>query len=110
MRIRVRLIAVATLALALTGCWVLDELDDGNKKMDLYMKKKPEQEEPPAAPLASLPTGKRQRVGDYFASQKNPKTFTPGSVSSDIVKCKLGGATQFMKQTECLSRGGSPVR
>lgn len=110
MRIRVRLFAVAAFALALTGCWVLDELDEGNKKMDLYMKKKPGQEEPPAAPLASLPSGKRQRIGDYFAGQKNPKTFTPGSVSGDIVSCKLGGTTQFMKQSECINRGGSPAR
>jgi hypothetical protein len=110
MRTRLRLFVVAMLAAALSGCWVLDELDDGNKKMDLYMKKKPEAEAPSAAPVASLPTGKRQRVGEYFASQKNPKTFTPGTVSGEIVRCKIGGATQFMKQTDCVNRGGSPAR
>jgi hypothetical protein len=103
---RMRIFAVALLAVALAGCGVLEELNEGNKKMDLYMKKKPGGEEAGDAP--SAPSGKRQRVGEYFASQKNPKTFTPGTVSTEIVSCKLKGETQFMKQTECVSRGGVP--
>jgi len=105
---RMRIFGVALLAAALAGCGVLDELEEGNKKMDLYMKKKPNAEEPGDAPY--VPSGKRQRVGEYFASQKNPKTFTPGTVSTEIVRCKLKSGTQFMKQTECVSRGGVPGR
>jgi hypothetical protein len=55
-----------------------------------------------------VPSGKRQRLGDYFASQKNARTLTPGERSSDIVSCRLDGGMQFMKQAECLSRGGVP--
>jgi hypothetical protein len=102
-----RIFGVALLAVALAGCGILEELNEGNKKMDLYMKKKPGSEEPADAPA---PGGKRQRVGEYFASQKNPKTFTPGTVSTEIVSCKLKSGTQFMKQTECVSRGGVPGR
>jgi hypothetical protein len=105
---RMRIFGVALLALALVGCGILDELNEGNKKMDLYMKKKPGAEEPGDAPAA--PGGKRQRVGEYFASQKNPKTFTPGTVSGEIVSCKLKSGTQFMKATDCVSRGGVPGR
>ena len=104
----VRIFGVALLAVALAGCGVLDELEEGNKTMDLYMKKKPDAEEPADGPAA--PGRKRQRVGEYFASQKNPKTFTPGTVSTDIVSCKLKSGTQFMKQAECVSRGGVPGR
>jgi hypothetical protein len=99
-------VALLAVAVALAGCGVLDELEEGNKKMDLYMKKKPSADEPSDAPTA--PGGKRQRVGAYFASQKNPKTFTPGTVSSEIASCKLKSGTQFMKTTDCLSRGGVP--
>jgi len=105
---RMRIFGVALLAVALAGCGIFDELNEGNKKMDLYMKKKPGTEEPGDAP--SAPGGKRQRVGEYFASQKNPKTFTPGTVSTEIVSCKLKNGTQFMKQTDCVSRGGVPGR
>lgn len=103
-----RILTVALLAVALAGCGILDELNEGNKKMDLYMKKKPGAEESDdAAPARG---GKRQRVGEYFASQKNPKTFTPGTISAEIVSCKLKSGTQFMKQAECASRGGIPGR
>lgn len=104
---RMRIFGVALLAIALSGCGVLDELEEGNKKMDLYTKKKPEAEQPADAPGSPR---KRMRASEYFANQKNPKTFTPGTVSDDIVSCKLGGGTQFMKKTECASRGGVPGR
>ena len=105
---RMRIFVAALLAVALAGCGIMEELNEGNKKMDLYMKKKPSAEAAEDAP--SAPAGKRQRVGEYFASQKNPKTFTPGTVSTEIVSCKLKSGTQFMKQTECASRGGIPGR
>jgi hypothetical protein len=104
----VRTFGVALLAVALSGCGILDELNEGSKKMDLYTKRKPDAEEPAGG--AAAPGRKRMRAGEYFASQKNPKTFTPGTVSDDIVSCKLDAGTQFMKKTECASRGGVPGR
>ena len=76
-----------------------------DRKLDLYTGKgmAVEREEEPVAP-----TRGGQRIGDYFASQKNARTLTPGQVSGEIVSCKLGGGTQFMKQSECVSRGGVP--
>jgi hypothetical protein len=104
---RIRVLGMALLAASLSGCWVLDELDEGSKKIDRYTSKgmAVEEEEPAPAPA---PGGKRQRLGEYFASQKNARTLTPGERSSDIVSCKVDGGTQFMKQAECLSRGGVP--
>ncbi len=103
---RIRVFAVALLAATLSGCWVFDELDEGNKKIDMYTakgKNAPEPEEEVARP----PSG-RQRIGAYFANQKNARTLTPGQVSGDIVSCKLKSGTQFMKQSDCASRGGIP--
>ena len=102
---RMRVAGVAVLAAALSGCWVLDELDAGNKKMDTYSHRKPESD---AAEEAAPPAHKGPRAADYFASQKNARTFTPGSSHSGIVTCKLKSGTQFMKQEECVNRGGVP--
>lgn len=104
---RVRVLGIVLLAAALSGCWVFDELEEGNKKIEMYTGKGGMAVEPEQEP-AAVPSGKRQRLGDYFANQKNARTLTPGERSSDIVSCKLGGGTQFMKQSECLSRGGVP--
>lgn len=104
---RFRVLGMAFLAAALSGCWVFDELDEGNKKIEMYTSKAGMAVEPEAEPVA-VPSGKRQRIGDYFANQKNARTLTPGQISSDIVSCNLDGGTQFMKQAECLSRGGVP--
>jgi hypothetical protein len=102
----IRTLAIALLALGLSGCWVMGELDSGREKMDKYSAKKPEA----AAPADSdAPPVRKQRVGEYFANQKNVRQLTPGQVSSDIVSCKLKSGTQYMKQTECAARGGVPA-
>ena len=99
-----RVLGVAFLAAALSGCWVLKELDEGNKKIDMYTAKKPD-----AAPEEEAPTARKgPRVGEYFANQKNARTLTPGQLSGEIVSCKLKGSNQFMKTTECVNRGGVP--
>ena len=100
-----RVLGFALLAAALSGCWVLDELDEGNKKMDLFMAKKPG-DEAPAEEAPAAPKG--PRAADYFANQKNARTFTPGTTSTEIVSCKLKSGTQFMKQEDCINRGGVP--
>ena len=103
---RIHVFGVALLAAALSGCWVLDEIDEGSKKIDQYGTKKPEAG---AAAEEAAPTARKgPRVGEYFASQKNARTLTPGTVSSGIVSCKLKSGTQFMKQEECINRGGVP--
>ena len=104
---RMRIIGVALLAVALSGCWVFDELNDGQKKMDMYMKKSPSAEADAAA-TAAAGKPRAPRATEYFANQKNARTLTPGTVSTDIVGCKLKTGTQFMKTTDCVNRGGVP--
>ena len=103
---RMRVAGVAFLAVTLSGCWVLDELDSGNKKMDMYNPNKANSEAAAAEPAPAARKG--PRASEYFASQKNARTFTPGSSPSGIVTCKLKSGTQFMKQEECINRGGVP--
>lgn len=107
---RIRVFAVAALAVALSGCWVLDELSSGSKKMDMYTKKKPGAEEAGGGDAAPAAGGRKMRANEYFASQTNARHLTPGTMSADIVSCKLKSGTQFMKQSECAARGGTPKR
>jgi hypothetical protein len=108
---RIRALLVALLSAALSGCWVLDELSDGNKKMDAYTKAK---EAKPGDGAGGEPAagggGKRMRANEYFASQTNARHLTPGTVSKEIVSCKLKSGTQFMKESECAARGGTAKR
>jgi hypothetical protein len=103
---RMRVVGVAFLAAALSGCWVLGELDEGSKKIDQYSALKPGSEN--AAEGTVPATRKGPRVGEYFASQKNARTLTPGQLSADIVSCKLKSGTQFMKEKDCINRRGVP--
>jgi hypothetical protein len=108
-RMRTRVFFVAMLTVALSGCWVFDELDAGNKKLDAYTKKKPEQEAS-SEPAAGAGGGRKMRASEYFASQTNARQLTPGTLSKEIVNCKLKSGTQFMKEADCASRGGTPQR
>lgn len=103
-----RAIGIALLAVSLSGCWVMDEIDASSKKLDLYTGKSAKQAAEAEAAAAAPPARKRQRIGDYFANQKNARTLTKGQLPGDIVSCKTGSGTQFMKQSECLQRGGTP--
>lgn len=95
------------LGLPLSGCFVIDEIDKGQKMMDEHSpeaKQKKETEEA-EAPVA----GKKDAIDNYFREEEKDgttKSFSPGQVSEGIVACKLAGATQFMKREDCAARGG----
>jgi hypothetical protein len=101
------LLCLVLLALPLGGCWVIEELDKGQKLMaDHSEKKQPDEGE--KAPTAKVGGGKGA-LDQYFGAEEKAgttKTFTPGEVSEGIVACKLGGTTQFMKRENCAARGG----
>lgn len=111
-----RLIALlCTIALAapLAGCWVVDEIDKGSKLMEQHsavQNKKKKEESAEAAAAPAVPAGSRHAVDDYFRNEEEDgttKTFSPGTMSKDIVSCKVGGSVQFMKREQCAARGGS---
>ena len=108
---RIRALFVALLSAVLSGCWVMDELSEGNRKMDAYTKaKEPKPSDDAGGEPAASGGGKRMRVSEYFASQTNARHLTPGSLPKEIVSCKLRSGTQFMKESECAARGGTVKR
>ena len=108
MQRRLLRIACALLLLApLAGCWVFSELKSGQEKMEKYSAKHDDpKEEDQKAPAVA---GKKGALDAYFKGEEEDgttQTFSPGSVSKDIVGCKLGGSVQFMKKEDCAARGG----
>ena len=102
------LVCVLLLTAPLCGCWVFDEIDSGQKWMADHSAKRED-----AVPQDAKAEGKPAPTGSPLAAYEKAqaeggktRTFTPGQVSEDIVACKLGGKTQFMKREHCAARGG----
>jgi hypothetical protein len=101
---------VLVLIVALTlcgGCFVLDEIDAGQKEMDRYGGRNKAKAGEAAAKSEEEPSP-AQRARAWW---DKARTITPGSddAKSDIVSCKLGGATRFMSQIDCQNSGGRVV-
>ena len=97
---RTPILALAALFLATAlGCSVLDEIDDAHAKMGIGEEKKSEKQ----AANAEEPVKKGI---DWSVS----RSINTGQVDPSIINCKLGGATQFMRKDDCLSRGGRPKK
>jgi hypothetical protein len=86
------------------GCFVFDEIDAGQKEMDRYSGKAPAGEAGATASKDEEPTP-AERARQWWDSAR---TFEPRSedAKSDIVSCKVAGATRFMSETDCQNSGG----
>lgn len=117
MRRALPIVTAAALAVAvtpLTGCFVFDELEAGEKIMDSHSphrnKKKSEAEE-----AATSGTGEEESkpTGQAWWSQARSLNSGPADDEdadagdpSAVVRCELAGATRFMRRGDCLSQGG----
>lgn len=104
-----RLIVLALATILPLGCFVLDELDNSKKLLDKPSFSSQEEKKPevPAQPQAAPEKGHADlpSVGDWW---KKTRSLVPGEVGSEVVKCGLDGAVQFMRRPDCLARGGTP--
>ena len=92
--------ALLVLCAGLSGCFVFDELDAGEKIMEQNAKAQPAAA--PAQPAAAPQAGagwwaNAKSLGDAPSDSKNPP-----------VACTIGGSTRFMRRSDCLSQGGRP--
>ena len=79
------------------GCReILAELDSASEMVGTKEKKKEE--------IAKAEEPEAKKGIDWTVS----KSINTGQVDSSIVRCKLGGSTQFMKRDDCVTRGGKP--
>jgi hypothetical protein len=107
-----RLVVLALTTILGLGCFVFDELDAAQALMDkpgFSDKQQQKKKKPDPAPQSEAAPEKshadRPSVGDWW---KKTRSLTSGEVSDEIVRCELGGATQFMRRPNCLARGGTP--
>lgn len=106
-----RILALAAFLALHSGCFVIDELDDGMKTMDEmspHSKKKPAEEAPPAATGAkrSGPSA-QEALAKWWKHARTPTSGPRDSASAaEIVTCRVGGQTLFMSKTDCEIQGG----
>ena len=92
--------ALLVLCVGLSGCFVFDELDAGEKIMEQNAKAQP------AAPAAQ-PAAAPQAGAGWWANAKS-LSDAPGDGKNPAVACAIGGSTRFMRKSDCLSQGGRP--
>jgi len=91
------------------GCFVLDEIDAGQKEMIRFDGKgaAKESSEAPALAKADAPSP-QERMRKWW---DGARTFSPRAddAKSDVVSCKIAGTLRFMSQGDCQSSGGRIV-
>lgn len=97
----VRRSALLVLCVLLSGCFVFDELDAGQKIMEQNAPAKPAAE--PAPPGAAHQTG-----SGWWANAKSLRDTPAEPGNNPAVACAIGGSTRFMRKSDCLSQGGRP--
>ena len=102
-----RLLVVILASTLCWGCFVLDEIDAGQKEMNRYDGKGATKDAGEAAPAAgkSETASPKERMRQWWNSAR---TFSPRAddAKSDVVSCKLGGTLRFMSQSDCTNSGG----
>jgi len=104
MRHLLQFLALALCLVFSNGCMVLDEVDKANAKMT-KKKAPPKTEATTNAAVAAKDNPLLKQSKEWWG---RATSLAPSGIDSTIVKCGLGGATQFMSKNDCLSRGGTP--
>jgi hypothetical protein len=91
------------------GCFVLDEIDAGQKEMNRYDGKgrtKESSEAPAQGKAETLSPKDRMRQWWNSARTLSPRA---DDAKSDVVSCKIAGTVRFMSQGDCQNSGGRIV-
>lgn len=113
----------ASLAIATTGCFALDEMDKSAKLDNSYSAPGAKvvaktagasdaaaagasKSKPGAAPAANAAAKPASPTGDAWWRTASSVTSEDGD--SSITSCALGGRSEFMQREDCLARGGTP--
>jgi hypothetical protein len=101
-----RVLPLLAIAFLLSGCFVFDEIDAGMEMMD----KGPKKEEPapePAGGAAKKPAGQEWWSTAKSLSREDADAAPPGD-PQQLVTCRIGGGSRFMRRGDCVSQGGAP--
>ena len=98
--------AIAALALATTGCWVFDEIDNAGK----YGPKPAVEEPDPATADAEIDPAVRRmseakrKLEKYY--NRSSSESAPADPDNPIVRCTMGGTVSFTRKYDCQVHGG----
>jgi len=100
-----RRLAVILASTLCWGCFVLDEIDSGQREMDRYGGKGKGGATAEAAAAKEKEPSPAERARQWWNSAR---TFEPRSedAKSDIVSCKVDGTIRFTSQADCQNSGG----
>lgn len=113
-----RLAAALLAACLASGCFVVEEIDKGQKYMDQHAdvdKRKAVEEEKAAAEQAKKSDegpGVTDRMRGWWEERQDDQARAadsgPGAHPDDKPgRCELNGSTQFMRKFDCQLRGGT---
>lgn len=101
-------------ALALSGCWIVDELDSGMEIMEQHSKREePAEVEQPAEPdprpaAKNDGPGAVERLVGWVEKRFEPAP-PPPDPADDPVRCQLPGRDLFSTRGDCEARGGRVI-
>ena len=105
-----RLLAILLMTQLCVGCFVFEELDTSADMLDNPTFAKPEKKaaKPTPSPSPSAKPSSGESVKQQLAGWWNEaRSINSGEVDENMVACELGGKTQYMGKTDCLTRGGN---
>lgn len=110
---RLRLLALALVAMLASGCFVFEELEKGDKILDAHSptrsaaaKKKAEEE---AAAAGKQPADAGEKKKNWWETARTLSSAEKKPSEDPHVRCRLDGKERFMLQSDCLTQGGKPV-
>jgi hypothetical protein len=112
-----RALLISLIAALCCGCFVLDELDQGEVLMEQASsrgganKKKAAAEAEAQAPRPRAPAGKGAGDGlldtaKGWWSKLSAPAHTEPDPNDGVVRCRIDGSVQFMRASDCQVRGG----
>jgi len=108
----VKILILTLVGLLCGGCFVIDEIDQGRAIMDAHT---PDSEKAKAESIGTAGNGEgtpksaRERLNDYYAKQRAnaPAPATTADPGDKVGRCRIRGATQFTRRSDCRLRGGT---
>jgi len=100
---------VLIVALLCSGCFVVDEIEEGRKIMAAHSPNpEPEAEKSPTRASGGTKSA-RQRLAEYYAEQRAKAARSAESTDpADAVgRCRIRGTTHFLRRSDCQVRGGT---
>lgn len=104
--------AIAVLVLC-SGCWVMDEIDQGVEILESHSPKKTAEEpQASAPPAAAASKSKGPSAFDElvdWAQKKLEPAPPPPDPNDQMVRCAIGHREQFTARYDCAARGGRVI-